>query len=247
MPYSLDIPETPFIDDEQFPLKHRASSIHKGDSLVLDHIQQARNETRLKEMYRALGGPRALSVQSLVMSAVREHVVVSQHAAAQYDNAAAAPSWFADALAQGLSGLTNKINERTNQFNDLTNDVHHIQNDVSLLMARTHNTEARRLNHLVLAGHSKHFVVLCKTIKGFGPSLPGFDVDIPQTFLDNGLHVNEPIPFPFPVTPAELRNLTHHDISLISRLMNEQFSIDRQDNLGIRRDKFRHFISLGLA
>ena len=136
------------------------------------------------------------------------------------------------------------MNQLRADTNQIRADTNQIRADTNQLRWRVENQEikignGKRMNFPI--GHNPFILPLLKVVEGFGPGLPGYQVNIPANAPYAAGSVVPAELFP---TFDQLTTLSFQDLSLYSAVYNDDFGIIATDNIQTSIDKFKNYISI---
>ncbi|KAL4129212.1 hypothetical protein PRIC2_005222 [Phytophthora ramorum] len=137
-------------------------------------------------------------------------------------------------------------NQLQQQRQDFQNQVQIVGGELQRTNAILHNIRAAAYNARVVADGAlscrpHHFRRFAKATGGLGNALPR--APAPAAAIPV-LQVGEVVPHRFfPRSYAALQRWSHRQISNLSILLNDDFGIDRTDNLSERRMKLEYFLA----
>ena len=231
MSYSKTINETPPL--AQLPNFPRAPGVVQGaprlSSNLVDALDETEGRKKLRKAY-----PELVTNEELNQSMIRQAALVEE-----FGGTGVAPAW-ATQLVQNVAQLVagqDAFNGRLDAFNGRLDAFN---GRLDALDAKFSNDRARFRHRKLRSSGVADFALypLRKEVAGVGPSLPGHLVPDPG----NG-NVGEMIPINFfPPNLSHVYELTHDQLSTLSRWLNEDFGIIEGDLIATRRHKFVKYL-----
>ena len=259
MSYSKTINETPPL--AQLPNFPRAPGVVQGaprlSSNLVDALDETEGRKKLRKAY-----PELVTNEELNQSMIRQAALVEE-----FGGTGVAPAWATqlvqnvaqlvagqdafngrldafngrldalDGRLDAFNGRLDEVNGRLDAFNGRLDEVN---GRLDALDAKFSNDRARFRHRKLRSSGVADFALypLRKEVAGVGPSLPGHLVPDPG----NG-NVGEMIPINFfPPNLSHVYELTHDQLSTLSRWLNEDFGIIEGDLIATRRHKFVKYL-----
>ena len=228
MSYPNPIPQTAQLADAAALAaapNHGAPAIAAGAAIALLNVTNASNETATRRNLKAMGY--VVSDDELAQSIVREHAVISHHAATTGGGVTNA------ALLAAINAMSDNINAMNDNINAR----------IDLLEAIQFNIDARLFNGRVQDGtplrmlRKQHVGLLPVGNPMFGAAAP--------TFFGPPANVNTVLPLQAAVTTVnDLNNLTMQQISDLARQAGTDFGIVAGDPVAARRWKIVRYFGI---
>ena len=199
---------------------NRAPGIDSGAPALLQDVSNASKEVGLRVNAKAMGF--AVTDAEVAQSIVRQHAVVSHHAAT------------VGGVVTNADLLT-AINARFDAMDARFDAVE----------ARQFNADARAYNAHLLDDHPIR--ILRKEDVGLLPPTNAMFVAVQSNFVGPAANLNTELPLPFDQpSKNDLNNLTMQQISNLARQAGTDFGIVHGDQVAVRRLKvLRHFTGYG--
>ena len=193
----------------------RAPAITANAAPSLGDVTNAHRETKHRLALKKMGF--AVTDNEVAQSLIREHAVLSHHAA----------------NSGGVSNATllATINNLQNTMADGFRGVN----------ARIDNMECRGVN--ASSGHNTPLLMLVKQHPGMLPLADPMFVGHPPNIVGPVPLVGTPLPLPEGFTLTDLLGLNHQEISNLARMAGTNFGIVAGDNLDARREKIRSYFA----
>ena len=228
--YAVGIPAGPAVHGDT------AAAILPGQVLSLVHVRQSLKEHRVKKLYQRVG-MHGVTPSDVTRAEIRHAAVLAEHVTQEYH--AGVPGWAQDFAAQLKAELGTMLGTLGTNLDVKLTKLDAKQDNI---VARMRNREALARVPQGLSVTTIRLFPLRKTVPGWGALAAG--VHLPAGGIRAvGSFVQRP-DFPFPVTVADLRNMSINDIKILAVAFNESFGLVAGDSLAEMQGKLETFISL---